>query len=31
MTKRSTQDFVGAMQDFTRLIDYCLDYAEGYN
>lgn len=31
MTRRSAFDFLGAMSDFDRLIDYCPDYAEGYN
>ena len=31
MRRRSAYDFLGAMQDFDRLIAYCPDYAEGYN
>lgn len=29
--KRGVYDFLGAVQDFDRLIAYCPDYAEGYN
>lgn len=31
MKRRSSYDFVGAIEDFDRLIAYCPDYAEGYN
>jgi len=31
MTRRSAFDFLGAISDFDRLIDYCPNYAEGYN
>lgn len=31
MTKRSAYDFAGALGDFDRLVEYCPDYAEGYN
>ena len=31
MQKRSGYDFLGAYEDFDRLIAYCPDYAEGYN
>lgn len=31
MGKRRSFDFVGAIQDFDALVDYCPDYAEGYN
>ncbi len=31
MRLRSSYDFLGALAEFTRLIDYCPDYAEGYN
>lgn len=31
MRKRENYDFLGAIADFTRLIAYCPDYAEGYN
>lgn len=31
MDRRAAYDFVGAVQDFDTLIDYCPDYAEGYN
>lgn len=31
MKKRSSYDYLGALQDFDRLIEYCPDYAEGYN
>ncbi|WP_146347288.1 tetratricopeptide repeat protein [Phaeobacter marinintestinus] len=31
MSRRSGYDFAGALTDFDRLIDYCPDYAEGYN
>ena len=31
MTRRSAYDFLGALSDFDRLIDYCPEYAEGYN
>lgn len=28
---RTSYDFLGALAEFTRLIAYCPDYAEGYN
>ena len=31
MSRRSVYDFLGAREVFSRLIDYCPDYAEGYN
>ncbi|MBT8152917.1 tetratricopeptide repeat protein [Epibacterium ulvae] len=31
MERRAAYDFLGALQDFDRLIAYCPDYAEGYN
>ena len=31
MQRRASYDFAGAIADFDRLIDYCPDYAEGYN
>lgn len=31
MTRRSGYDFIGARSDFEALIEYCPDYAEGYN
>lgn len=31
MMRRENQDFVGALAAFEKLIDYCPDYAEGYN
>ena len=31
MSKRASYDFFGAMQEFDRLVEYCPDYAEGYN
>ncbi|QBF31150.1 tetratricopeptide repeat protein [Thalassococcus sp. S3] len=31
MSKRSSYDFLGAIQDFDRLVAYCPNYAEGYN
>ena len=31
MSARSSYDFVGALAAFDRLVDYCPDYAEGYN
>lgn len=31
MRKRRSYDLLGALQDFDRLVDYCPDYAEGYN
>ncbi|NNK78107.1 MAG: hypothetical protein HKP40_05280 [Litoreibacter sp.] len=31
MQRRAAYDFVGALSDFGKLIEYCPDYAEGYN
>lgn len=31
MSKRRAWDLLGARQDFDRLVEYCPDYAEGYN
>lgn len=31
MSRRSGYDFVGALTEFDRLVDYCPGYAEGYN
>ena len=31
MSKRAGYDFLGAIADFETLIEYCPDYAEGYN
>ncbi|MEH6646856.1 tetratricopeptide repeat protein [Sulfitobacter sp.] len=31
MAARGSFDFAGAHREFTRLIDYCPDYAEGWN
>ncbi len=31
MTRRASYDFEGAIAAFDALIDYCPDYAEGYN
>ena len=31
MARRSGWDLAGALADFDRLIEYCPDYAEGYN
>lgn len=31
MSARSSYDFVGALDAFDRLVDYCPKYAEGYN
>jgi len=31
MTRRSSYDFLGALEDFDQLIAYCPHYAEGYN
>ncbi|MGV6805675.1 MAG: tetratricopeptide repeat protein [Ruegeria sp.] len=31
MSRRSAWDLLGALQDFDRLIEYCPEYAEGYN
>ncbi|WP_234417161.1 tetratricopeptide repeat protein [Loktanella sp. Alg231-35] len=31
MSQRSIYDFLGARETLTRLVDYCPDYAEGYN
>ena len=31
MRRRDSYDFIGAMKEFDRLVDYCPDYAEGFN
>ncbi len=31
MSRRASYDFLGARDVLTRLVDYCPDYAEGYN
>jgi tetratricopeptide (TPR) repeat protein len=31
MTRRSSYDFIGALSDFDALVEYCPNYAEGYN
>lgn len=31
MAKRESYDFLGARAEFDRLVEYCPDYAEGYN
>ena len=31
MTKRASYDYLGAKEEFDRLIEYCPEYAEGYN
>ncbi|MFG5384187.1 tetratricopeptide repeat protein [Yoonia sp. R2-816] len=31
MRKRSNRDFLGARETLDRLVEYCPDYAEGYN
>ena len=31
MSRRAAWDLLGALQDFDRLVEYCPDYAEGYN
>jgi tetratricopeptide (TPR) repeat protein len=31
MRMRESYDFAGAIQEFDRLVEYCPDYAEGYN
>ncbi len=31
MSRRGVYDFLGARESFTRLVDYCPNYAEGYN
>lgn len=31
MKRRSSYDFLGAIEQYTKLIEYCPDYAEGYN
>lgn len=31
MSRRSSYDFLGARNVLTKLVDYCPDYAEGYN
>ncbi len=31
MAAREVHDFLGALEAFDRLVDYCPDYSEGYN
>lgn len=31
MRKRRNFDYIGAISDFDKLVEYCPDYAEGYN
>lgn len=31
MSARGSYDFLGAIEAFDRLVEYCPDYAEGYN
>jgi tetratricopeptide (TPR) repeat protein len=31
MARRGAYDFLGAIAEFDRLVDYCPDYAEGFN
>lgn len=31
MSRRASYDFLGARNTFDRLVEYCPDYAEGYN
>lgn len=31
MGRRDAYDFAGAIEEYDRLVDYCPDYAEGYN
>lgn len=31
MGRRESYDYAGALSDFERLVEYCPDYAEGYN
>ncbi len=31
MNRRNSYDYLGAIAEFDRLVEYCPDYAEGYN
>ncbi|MBE1284924.1 MAG: tetratricopeptide repeat protein [Rhodobacteraceae bacterium] len=31
MSRRASHDFLGALEDFDKLVEYCPNYAEGYN